>query len=156
MASDRGNIMQTEVVFTGPIELKVLYRRIEAWRRTRPGTRPMPEELWKEASGFAQKLGVCRVSRALRVNYDGLKRRVLARGVATVGSRRRERTPAVVRPEFIELSGLPAFGALGEATAGGDAVVEVAAPDGTRLTIRVKGATSPNVAAWVSAFRGRP
>jgi hypothetical protein len=148
--------MQTEAVFSGPIELKGLQRRIEAWRRTQPGTRPMPEELWKEASGFARKLGICRVSRALRVNYSGLKRRVLARGLPTVDGRRSKRSPTVVRPDFIELSGLPALGALGEAAAGSDAVVEVAAPDGTRLTIRVKGATSPNVAAWVSAFRGKP
>jgi hypothetical protein len=116
----------------------------------------MPEELWKESSGFAQRLGVCRVSRALRVNYAGLKRRVLASGLPLVDGRRRERTPTVVRPNFIELSGLPALGTLSEAAAGSDAVVEVVAPDGTRLTIRVKGATNPNVAAWVSAFRGRP
>jgi hypothetical protein len=147
--------MQTEAVFTVPVELKGLHRRIEAWRRTLPGTRPMPEELWKEASGFAQKLGICRVSRALRVNYGGLKRRVLSSGLPAVDGRRRERTASVIRPDFIELSGLPAFGALSEAPAGSDAVVEVVAADGTRLTIRVKGATSPNVAAWVSAFRGR-
>jgi len=146
--------MQTEAVFSGPIELQGLQRRIEAWRRTRPRTRPMPEELWKEASGFARKLGICRVSRALRVNYGVLKRRVLAGGLAAVDNRRSERTPTVVRPDFIELSG--PFGALSEAPAGSDTVVEVAAPDGTRLTIRVKGATSPNVAAWVNAFRGRP
>jgi len=148
--------MQTEAVFTGPIELKDLHRRIEAWRRTQPGTRPMPEELWKEATGFARKLGVCRVSRALRVNYGGLKRRVMARDLAAVDGRRSQRTPTVARRDFVELSGLPAFGVLNEAAAGSDAVVEVAAPDGTRLTIRVKGATSPSVAAWVSAFRGRP
>jgi len=147
--------MQTEAVFTGPVELKGLHRRIDAWRRTRPGTRPMPEELWKEASGFAQRLGICRVSRALRVNYGGLKRRVLASRLPAADSRRSERTASVVRPDFIELSSLPAFGALSEAPAGSDAVVEVVAPDGARLTIRVKGATSPNVAEWVSAFRGR-
>ena len=147
--------MQTEAIFTGPIELKGLQRRIEACRRTQPGTRPMPEELWKEASGFARKLGICRVSRALRVNYGGLKRRVLSRGLPVVDGRRRERSPTVVRPDFIELSGLPALGALSEAAAGSDAVVEVVAPDGTRLTIRVKRATNPNVAAWVSAFRDR-
>ena len=50
--------MQTAVGFAGPVELKGLHRRIEAWRQTRPGTRPMPEELWKEASGFARKLGI--------------------------------------------------------------------------------------------------
>lgn len=147
--------MQTEVVFTGPVELKGLYRRIEAWRGTRPGTRPMPEELWEEASGFACKIGICRVSRALRVNYGGLKRRVLAKGLPVADGRRSRRTPSVVRPDFIELSSLPAFGALSETAAASDAVVEVVAADGARLTIRVKGATNPNVAAWVNAFRGR-
>src|SRR5215472_4911302 len=156
MGSDRGNIMQTEAVFSGLIELKDLHRRIEAWRRTKPGTRPMPEELWREASGFARKLGICRVSRALRVNYGGLKRRVSAGGLLVVGGRRGERTPTVIRPDFIELGGLPAPGALSEAAAGSDAVVEVVAPEGTRLTIRMKGVTNSQVAAWVSAFRGRP
>jgi hypothetical protein len=60
--------MQRVAGFTGPVELKGIHRRIEAWRQTRPGTRPMPEELWKEASGFARKLGIGRVARALRVN----------------------------------------------------------------------------------------
>jgi hypothetical protein len=79
--------MQRATVFAGPVELKGLHRRIEAWRHTRLGTRPMPEELWKEASGFARKLGICRVSRALRVNYGGLKRRMRASGPPRVVSR---------------------------------------------------------------------
>jgi hypothetical protein len=70
--------MQTEAVFAAPLELEGLHRRIQAWWQTRRGTRTMPQELWKQASGFAQKLGICKVSRALRVNYGGLKRRVLA------------------------------------------------------------------------------
>lgn len=147
--------MQTAVGFTGPVELKGLYRRIGAWRQTRPGTRPMPEELWKEASGFARKLGICRVSRALKVNYKGLKRRMPRSGVPRVAARSRACVASVSRPDFIELSGLAQFPVLSEAPAASDAVVEVVAPDGTRLTIRVQGATSANVAAWVSAFRGR-
>ncbi len=147
--------MQTAVGFAGPVELKSLHRRIEAWRQTRPGTRPMPEELWKDASGFARKLGICRVSRALRVNYSGLKRRMLSSGGARGQVRRSACAASVSRPDFIELSGLAQFPVLNEAPAASDAVVEVVAPDGTRLTIRVQGATSANVAAWVSAFRGR-
>jgi hypothetical protein len=34
-------------------------------------------------------------------------------------------------------------------------VLEMVAADGTRLTIRVKGA-SPNISALIEAFRGRP
>ncbi len=148
--------MQTAAVFTGPVELKGLHRKIEAWRQTRPGTRPMPEELWKEASGFARELGICRVARALRVNYVGLKRRLRASGAPRVVSRTSRRAASISRPDFIELSRPARFAALSEAPAGSDAMVEVVAPDGTRLTIRVKGATSANVVAWVSAFRGRP
>jgi hypothetical protein len=148
--------MQTQAIFTGPVELKGIHRRIEAWRQTRPGTRPMPEELWKEASGFARKLGVGRVSRALRVNSGGLKRRMRVSGSPRVVSRTSARAASVSRPDFIELSGPAPFAALSEASAASDAVVEVVAADGARLTIRLKGATSPNVAAWVSAFRGRP
>ena len=148
--------MQRVAGFTGPVELKGLHRRIEAWRQTRPGTRPMPEELWKEASGFARKLGICRVSRALRVNYGGLKRRLRASGPPRVVSRSSARAASVSRPDFIELSVPAPVAVLSEAPGASDAVVEVVAPDGARLTIRVKGATNPNVAAWVSAFRGRP
>lgn len=148
--------MQTAVGFGGPVELKGLHRRIEAWRQTRPGTRPMPEELWKEASEFARKLGICRVSRALRVNTVGLKRRLRASGPPRVASRTSKRAASISRPDFIELSNPAPFAAFSEAPAGSDAVVEVVAADGARLTIRVKGATNPNVAAWVSAFRGRP
>ena len=148
--------MQRVAVFAGPVELKGLHRRIEAWRQTRPGTRPMPEQLWKEASGFARKIGICSVTRALRVNYGGLKRRMRTSGPPRVVSRTSTSAASVSRPNFIELSGPAPFAALSEAPAGSDAVVEVVAADGARLTIRVKGATSPNVAAWVSAFRGRP
>jgi hypothetical protein len=148
--------MQRIAGFTGPVELKGLHRRIEAWRQTRPGTRPMPEELWKEASGFARKLGIGRVARALRVNSGGLKRRMRASGSPRVASRTSARAASVSGPDFIELSGSAPFPASSEAPTGSDAVVEVVAADGARLTIRMKGATNSNVAAWVSAFRDRP
>jgi hypothetical protein len=152
--------MQTRAIFAGPDELKGLYGKIQAWRQTRPGTRPMPEELWKEATSAARTLGVYRVVRALRVNSAGLKRRVMAStGGRRTGSRRaksvQQRHPAASRGDFIEMSGLCGLGATSQAAAEGDAVVEVVAADGTRLTIRLK-ASMPNVAAWVSAFRGRP
>jgi len=147
--------MQRAVGFAGPVELKVLHRRIEAWRQTMPGTRPMPEELWKEASGFAQKLGISRVSRALKVGYSGLKRRMQSSGVSRVPAQRRACAASVSRPDFIELSGVAALPISHETPGASDAVLEVVAPDGMRLTIRLKTATSANVTAWVSAFRAR-
>jgi hypothetical protein len=72
-----------------------------------------------------------------------------------VVSRTSARAASVSRPDFIELSGPLPFADLSEAPGASDALVEVVAPDGARLTIRVKGATNSSVAAWVSAFRGR-
>jgi hypothetical protein len=143
--------MQAEGALPELSEVEGLRGRIEGWRQTRPKSRPMPEELWQEASAAAKSLGTGRVARALGLNYEALKQRVISTG----SRRRRGGTGSEAQPEgteFIELSGFPA---LGQSTARDEMVVEMVAADGTRLTIRVKG-TSPNVSALINAFRGRP
>ena len=147
--------MQAEALSAEYVELESLSRKIEQWRQRRPKTRPMPQELWEEASWIAQKLGIFRVSRALRLSYAALKGHVIAGRPHRRKSREVEgagRLEQGERTDFIELSGLSKLSA---APAHDEAVVEVVAGDGTRLTIRLKGAVSPNVAALVSAFRGR-
>jgi hypothetical protein len=153
--------MQTGAIFAGPDELKELHRKIQAWRQTRPGTRPMPEELWREATSAARTLGIYRVVRALRVNSAGLKRRVMAStGRRRVGSPKAENVPQTHQPasrgDFVEISSLcgGGLGATSQAAAEGDVVVEVMATDGARLTIRLR-ANMPNLAGLVHAFRGR-
>lgn len=143
--------MQTETT-SAPADvtgLEILSQRIERWRSQKPRTRAMPEELWEEASEAARSFGVGRVSTVLRLGYATLRRRSGAAGVRSKRSRV-DRTAPVPSSEFVELSGFPAI----KSIAGGDeAVVEVAAPDGTRLTIRLKGST--NVVALVNALRWR-
>jgi hypothetical protein len=142
--------VHTEGVSAELPELEGLRGRIEGWRQTRPKSWPMPEELWNEASAAAKRLGAGRVARALGLNYEALKQRVISSGP---GPRRRG-TRRQRQPEgaqFIELSGFPG---LGQVSTRDEAVVEVVAADGTRLTIRVLGA-NVNVAALVNAFRGR-
>jgi hypothetical protein len=139
--------MQSEVS-AELVETDGLRGRIEGWRQTSPKSRAMPEELWNEASAAAKKLGAGRVARALGLNYEALKQRVISSSAGRRGAPA-QRQPQ--RTEFIELSGFPG---LSQATAGDEAVVEVVAADGTRLTIRLK-AVSLNVAALVNAFRGR-
>jgi hypothetical protein len=142
--------MQAAGVFAELTEIEGLRGRIEGWRQTRPKSRPMPEELWQEASAAAKRLGSGRVARALGLNYEALKQRVISNGPRRRrGSARREAQPEGA--EFIELSGFPA---LGPSAVGDEMVVEMVAADGTRLTIRVKG-VSPNVSALINAFRGR-
>jgi hypothetical protein len=109
----------------------------------------MPEPLWSEASRAAERHGIWRVSQELQLNYESLKKRAAPSVAGHRGARAsksREVTNAV--PQFIELSGL------GRAESREQTVVEVVAPDGTRMTIRLKGA-SPDAAGLLNAFRNR-
>jgi hypothetical protein len=145
--------MQTGKVSVRTVELEGLGRQIEAWRATRPNTRPMPPELWREATLAARKIGIYPVSRALRVNYGMLKRRVEARGSSLDRNRGRDRREplALRRADFVEVSGLAH---LNSAVSRDETVVEVVARDGAKLTIRLKGGNA-NLGALIESFRGR-
>jgi hypothetical protein len=123
--------MQAEGAFAELTEVEGLRGRIEGWRQSRPKSRPMPEELWQEASAAARRLGTGRVERALKLNYEALKQRAISKGTSghrggTGGQSQPEGT------EFIELSGFPA---LSQPAARDEMVVEMVAADGTSLTI---------------------
>lgn len=143
-------MMQTATISAEGLGIEGLRDRIEVWRQSAPKSRAMPEELWTEASAAAKRLGACQVARALGLNYDTLKQRVLAGGA----SRSRGACEGLVRQsgaQFIELTGFPT---LSHTAAGDEVVVEVLACDGARLMIRLKRA-SVDVAGLVKAFRGR-
>jgi hypothetical protein len=120
--------------------VKRLGERIEQWRRTRECRTAMPGALWSEAVSLARSEGAYRVARALRINFEGLKRRLAeeaATGVAT--------TPGA----FVELSGAQLLGA----SAPSGAVVELSDPAGVRLTVWLSNEAALDVAQVVAAFR---
>ena len=145
--------MQTEQKSTEPTGLEALRNQIEAWRGMRPRTRSMPPALWSEAAAMARELGVYRVARALRLNFDTLKRQA---GSASTSPRRgRSVARAVLAPtsvDFVEVKGLAD---VSRAAVGHETIVEVVASDGTRLSIR-GACASADMAALIHAFRGRP
>ena len=63
--------------FSAPdLTLEELSERIERWRQTRRRRRPMPEHLWQAAANLSNRLSIQQVSKALRLNYGALKKRV--------------------------------------------------------------------------------
>ena len=60
-----------------PAEVLALGNQIALWRDNREKRTAMPEDLWRAAAELAQRHGVYRVCRALRLSYESLKRRVL-------------------------------------------------------------------------------
>lgn len=145
--------MQAKPRSTEPAGLEALRDQIEGWRGMRPRTRSMPPALWSEAAAMARELGVYRVARTLKLNFDTLKRH--AGSASTLRGRRRsvartEFTPTSV--DFVEVKGLAD---VSRATVSPETIVEVVASDGTRLSIR-GACASADMAALIHAFRGRP
>lgn len=142
--------MRSEVGLLQLPEIEELRGKIEGWRQSQPKSRSMPEQFWQQAGTAARRLGAGRVARALGLNYETLKQRILPNGTdRPAGPATIKRQPEVT--EFIELKG---FCAPGELVSRDEMVVEMIATDGARLTIRIH-AGSASVPALIALLRGR-
>ena len=77
-----------------PEAMRQVYRRLQRWRGQRKGRERIPEALWAAAGELAREHGVNQVSRALRLEFNQLKRRAEA---GAPGGRKRD------APGFLEL-----------------------------------------------------
>lgn len=71
-----------------------LCRRFDAWRKTRRPHSPIPPELWDRAAELAAEQGQWKTSRALHLDYNALKERVV---ICT------SERPVSPMPQFVEL-----------------------------------------------------
>jgi hypothetical protein len=96
----------------------------------------MPAELWSAAVVLAQKFGVCRIARALPLDYTSLRKRT-------------EKAPesGLVKPTFVQL---PAT----LAPAPPPTTIEISARDGSRMVIHLEAGRSMEAAGIVAAFLG--
>jgi hypothetical protein len=118
-----------------PTRLEALRARFEDWRSTRTGADRIPETLWKAAVACAERFGPCLTTRALRLDYNSLKRRIAAEG----GS------GEVTSASFVEIlppGGIPAA----------ECVLEVESRQGTKLRIHLRRATVPDIALLARSF----
>lgn len=124
---------------TMPRELVVLQRRVEAWRGRSGGRgRRIPEELWAEAVRVVRTAGMYATARALRFNYEGLKKRAGQEAAM----------PSDQGTEFVALR-MPQLG--GEAKV----LVDLVGCDGEQMRIDVSGASAMDVVTLARAFWGR-
>lgn len=107
--------------------------RFDKFRKKHKGYRRLPDSLWSAAVKLAQTYGVNQTARTLRLDYNGLKKRL----ESTVSDTPSEATSD---PKFIEL--LPS-----ELTAAAECTLECRRPDGTTIRIHLKGSRLPDLAA---------
>ncbi len=116
-----------------PARLARGQERFERWRSKQKRRTRLPEQLWSAAVRLAREYGVNRTARTLRLEYNGLKKRV-------------ETTPAgepssdAAGPKFIELLG-------SELTAPAECAIECRNPEGATIRIQFKGPELPDLAA---------
>ena len=123
-----------------PARLEGLRRRFERWRRTRQGRSRIPEALWASAVKAAGKYGLAKTARALRLDYNALKKRV-----ETTSSHRVPEEEAVAT--FLELAP-PASGGSREC------ILELEDPGGAKMRVHLKGVETSDLAALSRSFWG--
>ena len=124
-----------------PARLEGLRGRFERWRRTRKVRARIPEPLWASAVKLADRYGIHRTAKALRVDYYALKKRVEGASAAIAS-----KTPAeVVAAQFLEL---PAAAWAG----GGECTLDLEDVGGAKLRVHLKGFEAPDLAALSRSF----
>ena len=107
--------------------LEVVRHQFETWRKRRRCRSRIPESLWQAAVGLCREHSIFEVSRALRLNYNGLKNRVpKARDMGLAVGQRRDLG-------FVKLD-------LGAPIALSECQVEMEAPNGAKMRMSFKGA----------------
>jgi len=117
------------------LDLDEVQKQFEAWRQTRHGKAPIPDELWLAAVEVARHNGVNRTAAALRLDGGKLMKRLRA---ADVGER-----PAP--PKFVEF-----VAPRGNSAA--EYMLELEAADVT-IRIHCRGVNPAEVAALSRALR---
>ena len=96
----------------------------------------MPDPLWNLAVKLARKYGVHQTSKALRVNYDHLKKRVNAAGIG----------------DSVDSSSSPTFVEVVPPRCASECVVELEDPRGVKMRIHLKAAGAAELAALGQLF----
>jgi len=122
--------------------LIALRRRVEGWRREGGGRGSrIPEEMWAEAVAVSRTAGLYATARALRFNYENLKKRSIAA--------RKAPRPGKQAMEFVALPMPPLPNGL-------KVLIDLAAGDGEQMRIELSGGSAMEVVALAHAlWRGR-
>ena len=116
--------------------------RFERWRAHRT-TRRIPEELWALATELGVRHGVSRTSRALHVQYDDLKKRVLR-------APPRDCEETALSPAFVEIRTAPTRVDQGSACR-----VEFEKVSGEKMRVEWNGAHDADLAQLARLFLER-
>jgi hypothetical protein len=134
-----------------PARLEKLRGRFGQWRGTHAARSRLPEELWASAVKLVGTFGLYRTSRALRLEYYSLKKRIEQESTIAadppqkVAKRRRATAGPAMRsaPTFVELTPVGS---------GCECTMELEDGIGSKMRINLKGVGMPDLAALSRSF----
>jgi hypothetical protein len=77
-------MMQQNSLIPATDPLSQLAARMEAWRNDPKKSKRIPQELWQAAVGLSKEYTINQISKALRLSYTDLKKRVMAQNKETL------------------------------------------------------------------------
>jgi hypothetical protein len=107
------------------VSLEAVCQQFEYWRQTRKKRCPIPGKLWRAAESLYPEYSLYHISKALRLNYTDLKKRIEQKQTASIPS-------AINQAEFIELKINPAIHPP-------ECLVEMEDTFGAKMRMHVKG-----------------
>ena len=139
-----------------PAEAEQLKQQIQDWRRAKANPSvPMPGALWGAAIRLAKGFGVCRISRAVGLDYGWLRKRVSESSGPVAPDTDPVRRTATDPGPPVRSSAAGPEGSGFQRPVGCRVVVELSAPDGARMRVRLEAGTPLDLAGLVSSFLGR-
>lgn len=121
-------------IFQPKSSLEEVRAAFENWRKTRPKRAAIPEFLWNAAIRLSKENSVFKISKALRLNYAHLKRRIQGDSLAPM-------TP----PTFIELD-------IGKRGGSDECVLEMENDGGKKMRIQFRGTIQLDLVGLSRAF----
>jgi hypothetical protein len=130
-------MMQRKPAVSESKRVELARKQFVVWRRKRKKGSRIPEKLWESAVVAAREVGINQASKALRLDYYDLKKRV----VASPGGRSMEASG------FVEFdSSAPPFFT--------EWAVEMEKGSGARMRVAVRSLSGPDVVGFCRAFLG--
>ena len=124
-----------------PEAIVQLQQELEEFRSANPTRMRLPEPLWQAAVNLARQHGIWRTAKPLRLDYMGLKKRL----VGTEGPR--VKPAKLAPPSFVELvPPLPVTAS--------ECVIEFESTGGAKMRIQWKASTPPDWGSLLRAWRG--
>ena len=125
--------MKREEHFAGQAGLAKVREAFEGWRNSRTGRERIPVDLWQAAVDLSDSLSPCKIAKELRLDYNGLRRRI------------QERSGGTPPPRFLEVR-------MDQLLCSNQCTVQLRSPAGFELTVHVSTASELQLPHLIDRF----